>query len=430
MHIKMSVQTEPVSSPTSSENKPINLVYKNEQPLFVVLLVISVLVWLGLLVGTLGIILIYLLAFSLFYLFAQSAFISYLKGTAVEITPAQFPDLYEKIDSCSHKLGLAETPKAYLLHMGGAFNALATRFLGRNFIVLFSDIVDALEGHDDALNFYIGHEIGHIKRGHLVWGPVLLPTAPLPLVSAAYSRAREYTCDRHGFAVCADPNSAALALAALAAGGKRWKTLNNERYVSQTQDTTGFWMSLHELMSDYPWLTKRVAAVQALANGQEVSHPGRHPIAWMFAFFMPRMGMGAGAGAGAVVVMVMFMVAMIGMFAAIAFPQYQDYTTRAKVTEAVMIGRQASQAVERYYQENEEIPESLEEAGFSLPPSTGVHKIIIDPRNNALNIIMGALPVEGKSIILTPEIDAGDHLTWRCSSQEIDKKLLPQDCQN
>jgi hypothetical protein len=58
-------------------------------------------------------------------------------------------------------------PEAYLLQMGGMLNAFATRFLGRDFLVLYSDVVDGLADNPDALNFYIGHEIGHIKRKHL-----------------------------------------------------------------------------------------------------------------------------------------------------------------------------------------------------------------------------------------------------------------------
>jgi Zn-dependent protease with chaperone function len=86
---------------------------------------------------------------------------------------------------CSEKLELRPTPDAFILHAHGAFNALATRFLGRNFIVLYSDVVDALESNPDAVDFYIGHELGHIQRKHLVWGPLLWPALILPILGAA-----------------------------------------------------------------------------------------------------------------------------------------------------------------------------------------------------------------------------------------------------
>jgi Zn-dependent protease with chaperone function len=189
-------------------SNPQSLVYRNEPPLFAIALIISLLAWMLLLVGTLGIALIYAGLAFIFYLFVQSAFISYLRGTATQITAEQFPDLHERIRACSTRLGVDPVPDAYLLHGNGVFNAFATRFLGRNFVVLMSDVVDALEPEPESINFYIGHELGHIRRSHLLWGPLLFPASLLPLLGAAYSRAR-----------LVPPN---LGAAGFAASGSRW----------------------------------------------------------------------------------------------------------------------------------------------------------------------------------------------------------------
>lgn len=400
-----------------------NLLYKNEKKLFVIMLVISVLIWAGLLVGTMGVVLVYVLAFLVFYVVAQSAFISYLKGTGVEITADQFPDLHEKIVACSSKLGMEKTPEAYLLHMGGAFNALATRFLGKNFVVLYSDIVDALEEQPDALNFYVGHEIGHLKQKHLLWGSVLAPAAILPIIGTAYSRAKEYTCDRHGLAVCAEPASAQLGLAAIAAGARRWRSMNQEMYVSQTRHASGFWMSLHELISDYPWLTKRIAAMRALANGQEAEQPRRHLLAWFFALFIPRFGVG-GAASGIVVV------AMIGVLAAVAIPAYQDYVAKAQVSQAIAVGRSATAAVENYYYKTDGIPANLKKTGFVLPPNaSSVKQIEINPKNAVVIVTLASPSLLGKSIVFVPSLDNDKRLHWRCVSDDVKANLLPKDCQ-
>jgi len=396
----------------------VSLVYKNEKRLFNILLTLSLPVWGGLIIGTAGIALVYIFSFFVFYLFAQAGFISYLKGTAVEITPEQFPDLHKQISDSSQKLQLPKVPEAYLLHADGAFNALATRFLGRNFIVLFSDVVDALEAHPDALNFYIGHEIGHIKRNHLLWGPVVAPAAILPLLGAAYSRSREYTCDRHGLAACHD-------LAALAAGGNRWRTVNIDRYVLQARDSSGFWMSLHELISDYPWLTKRVAAVQTLAKGNEPKQPGRHPIAWLLALFVPRLGVGGGAGSGIVTI------AVIGILAAIAIPAYQEYQVRGQLNQAVLEARVAANAVADYYQTNKSLPQNLEQAGYNpsyIPP--GIQPITIDANTGTIKLAIDIPAHLGKTIELVPSIDDNKQIVWRCGSSNLDSKLLPLDCRD
>ena len=184
----------------------------------------------------------------------------------MRITPQQFPDLHERLRACCSTLRIDPMPEAYLLHGDGAFDAFATRFLGRNSVVLLSDVADALESRPGALNLYLGHELGHIHRRHLVWSPVLLPASALPLIGAGYHRARETTCDNYGAACCDDPEDALSGLVALAAGSKRWQTLAVSEYVSQARETGGFWMSFHELVSDYPWLVKRVARQAAAAR--------------------------------------------------------------------------------------------------------------------------------------------------------------------
>ena len=399
-----------------------DLIYKNEKPLFGLMLALSLLMWALLVLGTVGMALVYLLLFFIGYCFAQSALVSYLRGTAVQITPAQFPDLYQRIEVCCERLGLAVVPEAYLLQMGGAFNAFATRFLGNNFIVLYSDVVDALEERPDAINFYIGHEIGHIKRNHLRWSALLAPAALLPLLGAAYARAREYTCDRHGFHACDDLKSAQVGLAALAAGGKRWRQMSVSTYTAQAQRSGGFWMSFHELVGDYPWLVKRMAVVRGLAQGTEVPPPGRHGLAYLLALFVPRLGVG---GAGSV----LGVVAVIGVLAAVAIPAYSDYTAKARMAQAVAVGHEATAAVERYFYANGRGPATLEQAGYAMDdPNHAVQDITVDAGNGMVRVFPSDLNYRGKAIAFTPRVDENKRVVWQCASDEIPARVLPPEC--
>lgn len=306
-----------------------DLTYKHERPLLTTAAVISILFWTLLFVGTLGMAAIYAGFFFVTFLFARSAFISYLKGTAVRVTPDQFPDIYGRLEDCCRTLGIQVPPEIYLMHADGAFNAFATRFLGRDFVVLFSDVVDALEDRPEALNFYIGHELGHLHRKHLIWGPWLAPAMLLPLLGAAYSRAREYTCDNYGYECCDNPEDALVGIAVLSSGAKRWKSLNRDLYAAQTQETSGFWMSFNELIGDYPWLVKRMARLMAKAEGRSEEMPGRHGFAWFLALFIPRLGVGAGGAAS-----MMIVIAMMGILAAVAIPAFINYQKRAAETAA------------------------------------------------------------------------------------------------
>lgn len=402
-----------------------DLVYKNERSLFVVMLVLSLIVWAGLVAGMGGAVFGYALMFFLFYCFAQSALISYLKGNAVRITPDQFPDLDAQINACCFKLGLERAPDAYLLQMGGSLNAFATRFLGRDFLVLYSDVVDGLHDNPDALNFYIGHEIGHIKRKHLSWGTVLLPASILPLIGAAYSRAREYTCDRHGLAACEQPVNAEFGMAALAAGGKRWRTMNNSAFIEQSRETEGFWMSFHELVGDYPWLVKRMAAVRALAAGQEPQQPRRHLLATLLALFVPRLGGAAAGSMGGLIALV----AMAGILAAVAIPAYQEYTQKAVAMSAYAAGQQASAKVEHYLAEHGRIP-TLAQAGIPANPGGQVREIEIDPKNAVLRVLTSIDTKEGAGVLVfEPSLDEDGKVSWSCSAEGIAARALPAECQ-
>jgi Zn-dependent protease with chaperone function/Tfp pilus assembly major pilin PilA len=400
------------------------LVYKNEKTLFAIMLGVSVLIWAGLLLGTMGMALVWLLLFFISWCFAQSALVSYLRGTAVRITPQQFPDLQQRIITCCQRLGLEQAPEAYLLQMGGLFNAFATRFLGNHYIVLYSDVVDALEDKPDAINFYIGHEIGHIKRNHLRWSALLAPASLVPLLGAAYARAREYTCDRHGFHACDDLKSAQVGLAALAAGGKRWRQLSTAGYAAQARESSGFWMSFHELVGDYPWLVKRMAVVKGLAAGTEIEQPGRHGLAYVLALFVPRLGVG---GLGSLI----GVVALAAVLAAVAIPAYSDYTARARMAQVVAVGHGATAAVERYFYANGRGPATLAQAGYAMDdPSHVVQEATVDAGNGMVRVFPADPGYRGKAIAFTPRVDENKRVVWQCSSEEIPARVLPPDCRN
>jgi Zn-dependent protease with chaperone function len=228
------------------------LIYPRERTLGTITLVLGLLVWVVLVVGTFGGALVMLAVGFLLYLFAQSALIARIKGNSVELSETQFPDLYAHFCACCDRLKMPERPKAYVVAGNGSLNAFATRFLGLQYVVLLSDVIDAMDRHGEGVHFYMGHELGHLRLRHLSGHLLRWPVLWLPLLGAAYSRAKENSCDRHGLACCTSAASAAHALAALSAGAKRWAKLDAGSYLRQSAGTNGFWMSFHELVAGYP----------------------------------------------------------------------------------------------------------------------------------------------------------------------------------
>jgi Zn-dependent protease with chaperone function/type II secretory pathway pseudopilin PulG len=388
-------------------------VYPRERTLGALTLVLGVLVWLLLVLGTFGIALVYVLLGFVGYCFAQSAVIAWIKGTAVKLSPGQLPELHARFSACCARLDV-EKPEAYLLHGNGAFNAFATRFFGRNFVVLLSDVVDALEQKPDGINFYIGHELGHIRRGHLTGAIWRAPVLWLPLLGAAYSRAKEYTCDRHGAACCEDPESAPRALAALAAGAQQWRHVDLQRYADQSAGKAGFWVSFHELIGGYPWLTKRVGRVIDPA----APAPGRSALAHVLALFVPYGGRAGGGAAGTVMV-----VAVIGILAAVALPAYQNYVLRAGVNQAWTGAEPVRQALGRYYLQKRALPASLSEAGApqALPDGTRLSL-------NASTMVLDARTRWG-TLRMEPAAAGGGGVEWHCLAGEgLPPMALPAFC--
>lgn len=399
-----------------------DLVYKHEKPLFVIAAVLSGLFWLALVVGTLGIALLYLLLGYLVFLFAHSAFISHLKGSGVRISEEQYPDLHRKLVASCEKVGLKKVPEAYLLR-ADFFNALATKFLGRHFVVLFTDVVDALDSQPGAIDFYIGHELGHIHRKHLSWRSFVMPASILPVLGPALRRAEEYTCDRYGVACCESEDDIKAAIAAIAAGDTRWKTLNVDAYLNQVQATNGFWMSFNELTGDYPWLSKRMAAAIALHRGETVRQPRRHGFAWFLSLFVPRVGGGAGGFASLLIT-----VAIVGVLAAVAIPAYQDYVERARYQDAYSQMQQIQGDVNRYVQANNQWPASLQAVGYPSAMVTGNHYEVGIYDDGILAANMGTDSFGEPQYLVLEPASTDSSLQWSCYGQNAEGKFLPPAC--
>jgi len=111
----------------------------------------------------------------------------------------------------------------------------------------------------------------------------------------------------------------------------------------------------------------------------------------------------------------------LGIIAAIAIPAYQDYSIRAKVSEAINVSAAAKAAVSDYYWANNVWPSSRLQAGASeidtkfittLSVLTGgVISLDIDETATGLS----AVTSESMYILLTPRAVTGS-FDWFCSS--------------
>jgi Zn-dependent protease with chaperone function len=187
----------------------------------------------------------------------------------VRVSARQFPEHQAMADQQSHRLGMDETPAIFVLQSGGVLNAFAARFLGRNFVILYSDVLAlATQKGEKAVSFALGHELGHIRRKHMTRRAFLYPAMAFPFLGGAYSRACEYTCDRFGNAL--EPEGGVDGLLVLAAGRDLYSHVDSAEYSAQRDTETGFFVRFAEILSSHPNLPKRVAALSSLRQHQPV----------------------------------------------------------------------------------------------------------------------------------------------------------------
>ncbi len=255
-----------------------------EKRYFLLLAFISSLFWIGIIVSLVGPIIVALLAILIWFL--NGLFIAWIKAEGVKISEDQIPELYKAFLGVCSTLGIEKIPALYVVQSDGMLNAFATRHSRRDFIVLYSDIVESYGTNSPEISFLLGHEIGHIRKKHILKSFFLIPSNFIPLLWEAYSRACEATCDRHGALASNDLDASIKALMILSGGKEIGEKMNRESFVKQYIEDRGFFISCHELMSNYPTLSQRVFNIFEITNSREPIRSSRNLLAYPFSFLM------------------------------------------------------------------------------------------------------------------------------------------------
>lgn len=325
--------------------QPSQLNVAKENSYFPWIVVISVLAWLAIALTIVG--LFYAAMFAFFYWLGNGLLTAHLRSESVKVSEKQLAELHATFLEVCTRLNVKTPPTLYVVQAGGLLNAFATRFSGRDFVVVYSDLLEALGPASAEMKFILGHEIGHIQSRHLLKNILLAPGLFFPLIGNAYRRAWETSCDRFGAYAAQDMEGSVRAMLVLTGGREHGRALSAEAFAAQHVSERGFFVSLHELSSTYPTLSRRVTDLLALKSGVPAKRPQRNPLAYFFGLFLPGGNFGGAGPSGALIVVI-----FIGLMAAMAIPAFQKVRTSSQSIACLNNRRMLSAALSQYQLEN------------------------------------------------------------------------------
>lgn len=238
------------------------LIHSKETSYFIISLLFSIMVYFGLIVSLIGI--FYLLIGLGVTFFLHGIMMGYIKSNGVKLTERQFPAVHRKVHELCARMDIRQVPDVFVLQSDGMLNAFASRFFGRNFVVLYSNLFEMADTEQDELTYVIAHELAHIKRNHMTKSLLLLPAQWMPFLGKAYSRACEYTCDRIAAAYTGNAPAAISALTILAIGRTMYAKVDVAEYVAESRKETGFFVWLSYALSTHPPLPKRIEQMELM----------------------------------------------------------------------------------------------------------------------------------------------------------------------
>jgi len=153
---------------------------------------------------------------------------------------------------------------------------------------------------------------------------------------------------------------------------------------------------------------------------------------------------------GFTLIELMIVVAIIGILAAVALPAYQDYTVRAKVSEAVLAGSTCRTAVSEAFQSAATLPDANEfgcEVNTTGTATTPASKYVLSVVTSDAGVITVTTTADGslkeaasKEIVMTPLQADGTAAAantpvgaWKCgpstsATDAMPVKYLPASC--
>jgi Zn-dependent protease with chaperone function len=210
-----------------------------------------------------------------------------LLGTAVKVSDQQYPRVYE----AAKRAGAALKVRVPVVFAAPS-SSIKVKVLGTDdapHLIVNLELAEKLS--DDELVAAIGHELGHVQNGHILYATALhyltssaaffvrWVVQPAIMTLQAWSRRAEVTCDRAALLALRDENKTLAALVKLelgpegeragftpASGEDKDTAFNADEYLRSQPDPKKGVGRYAEVFRSHPYLPKRVQALRLFAG--------------------------------------------------------------------------------------------------------------------------------------------------------------------
>jgi len=212
-------------------------------------------------------------------------------GSNIRVTQSSFPDLHGTFLTVCRTLDMQYIPELYI---GWDYSLNAEAFgVERPAVKVNSGCVDLLSPSE--LMFFLGHELGHVKSGHMLYGAVAAQIGNLTAIigeatmglgriltgglEAAFFywyRMSELTADRAGLLACQDGDAALTAMVKMAGLPiKFFDRISTASFIQQAREFEGFdsdsvnWVTKLMITSyrTHPWTVMRAKELLEWVDG-------------------------------------------------------------------------------------------------------------------------------------------------------------------